>query len=795
MSRRIAPALAFLAAAFCGPAGAQPAPFDMSGERPPATESRPVREAPPSSPAADVSSGEPASDAPPASVPPASPAPQANRAAIPAPGGWRRHLVAGPELALSGETDRRRWSVYLTREEAEASARLAIAYQNAILVAPEASRLRVLVNDMPLVDEPVASSDDIGDLSAPVPPGLLHPGFNTISVESTLRHRTDCTVSSTYDLWTRLNSAGTFLEFTGTPADFAARRLEDIRATGTDAEGLTHIRITLPDGQLGEAAETVLRLSQGLALLAAMPNQSVEIVQGSVPPVRSGTLDVVVAPADAVGALMGTGTSAPAGGTSFLQRTDGSSVLVVTGTGWDEVRAGAERIVSFVDPEDRAPRPAFLSPALRTPDAPLMRQGGALRFRDLGVASQEFSGRRFRTEFAVAFPGDFFARAYGEAVMRLDAAYSGEVLPGSLVNVYVNGNIATTLPIGGGGSGALNEFPLRVTMRHVRPGANTIALEANLLTAADDSCAPGTSTGGTPRFALFDTSRFEVPDFARIARVPDLSAFQGVGFPYNVAQKPVDVVLPDDRPDGLDAAADLFGRVAFSAGHVIPLRVARTPAAPASHALFIGSPRQLPPTVLSQVNIDPKRAAEWGGQTPGPAARPELTPDRWQEQFGAASGWRGRLADLGDWLRSTLDIEAGGLRLLPAQEQPFTPGDDDGLVIAQGAAADGAVWTVVTSPSTATLKDSVGLIVRESNWVQLDGRVSAFDPATGTVTSQSLGAASLLPTQPFSLANLRLIVANWLSENVLAYASLIVAVALLLGVATTAFVKTLGQRR
>ena len=797
MNWRAASALALLASALPGPAGAQPAPFDMSDERPAAPAQPQPQPQRPASPPPASAPGAPSAPTQPKPAPPTlSPAPAPGAAASPALSeGWRRHLVAGPELALSGEIDRRRWSITLTREEAEAAATLNVAYQNAILVAPEASRLRLLVNDMPLINEPVSSSDGLRDLSVAVPQGLLRPGLNTIGVESSLRHRTDCTVSSTYDLWATLNSGRTFLEFAGGPGDFAPRRLEDLRATGLDGEGLTHLRLVLPTGDLSEAAPAVLRLSQGLALLSAMPNQSVEIVQGSVPAARPGTLDVVVAPSDAFGALVAGLSGAPTGGTGFLRRGDGSSVLALTGSGWDEIAAGAERIVSFVDREGAPPRQVILNPALRTPNAPLMREGGVLTLRDLGVSSQEFGGRRFRTEFAVAVPGDFFAEAYGEAVVRLDAAYSGEVLPGSLVNLYVNGNIATTLPIGGGGSGVLNDFPLRMTMRHLRPGANTIALEANLLTEADRSCVPGTSTGGAPRFALFDTSRLEVPDFARIARVPDLSALQGVGFPYNIAQDPVDVVLPDDRAEGLSAAASFLGRIAFSAGHAVSLRIAPALTGMTSpHALFIGSSRQLSPDALARAHIDPTRAAGWGGQTTGPEAAPELTLEGWQKQFGTTSGWRARLSDLEDWLSSTFDIEDGGLRLVPASEQPFAPSEDDGLVIGQGQGPSGGVWTVVTAPSSAALKDNVTLAAREANWVQLVGRVSAFDPQTGSVSSQPVGAASFVQTQPFSLGNLRLILANWLSENVLAYASLIVVVSLLLGIATTAFVQTLGHR-
>lgn len=791
MSRGLS-ALWLLSAAIAAPAQAQPAPFDMSGERP-------VQPAPPPQPAPPLTIPAPSSSPPNPidSQQDAAPIARSPAVALPAASatsGWRRHLIAGPELALSGEIDRRRWSIYLTREEAEAAATLNVAYQNAILVAPEASRLRVLVNETPVIDAAVASSDDVDDLSAAVPAGLLRPGYNTVAVEATLRHRTDCTVSSTYDLWTTLESARTFLAFSGRPTDFAPRRLEDLRATGLDADGLTQIRLALPAGDLGDASQAVLRVSQGLALVTAMPNQSIEIVQGALPDAKPGTLDVVLAPTDAVGSLLPSAGTIPGGGMGFLRRADGSSVLAVTGPGWDGVEAAAERIISSVDREGAAPRSAILNPALRSPDAPLMRQGGTLGFRDLGFVSQEFTGRHFRTEFAIAVPGDFFAEAYGEATLRLDAAYSGDVLPGSLINVYVNGNIATTLPVGGGGSGTLDRFPLRMTMRHLRPGVNTIALEANLLTAADDVCAPGTSTGGPPRFALFDTSSLEVSDFARIARIPDLAALQGVGFPYNVVTAPMNVVLPDDRAEGLGAAADLLGRIAFAAGHAIPVQVVQTPEGPSAQVLFVGSPRQLTAAVLARANIDPSGAAQWSGQAPTPPTGPALSLESWRQQFGATSGWRTKLSDLGDWLRSTFDIEAGGLRLLPTDQPPLTPQDGDGLVVGQGPGPQGGTWTVVTAPNASALKSNIALLVREANWVQLTGRVSALNPTTGTVTSQAVGAVDFVQTQPLSFANIRLILANWLSENVLAYASVIVAVALLLGIATTAFVQTLGHR-
>lgn len=88
---------------------------------------------------------------------------------------------------------------------------------------------------------------------------------------------------------------------------------------------------------------------------------------------------------------------------------------------------------------------------------------------ELGLESSEFGGRRFRNEFYVGMPADFYASAYGEAAMLLDAAYSSQVLPGSHIDIYVNDEIASTVPISNNGGGIFRHLPINVTMRHFKP--------------------------------------------------------------------------------------------------------------------------------------------------------------------------------------------------------------------------------------------------------------------------------------------------------------------------------------
>lgn len=56
---------------------------------------------------------------------------------------FRRYFLPSPTLSLGGETDERAWSIYLTSAQAASGNRLSFTYQNAVVVAPEASKLSV----------------------------------------------------------------------------------------------------------------------------------------------------------------------------------------------------------------------------------------------------------------------------------------------------------------------------------------------------------------------------------------------------------------------------------------------------------------------------------------------------------------------------------------------------------------------------------------------------------------------------------------------------------------------------
>lgn len=764
----------------------QSAPFDMSPER---SERGPTVIAPnfPIAPQSDAQR-----------QPSVAPAPQP-----PAPEtGFRRYLVPSSQLVMAGEIDRRSWSVSLTQEQAESAAELHIGYQNAVVAAPELSTLRILINNSPVIEQAVGSPNGIGDLHAKIPAGLLKPGANTFSIETELRHRTDCTIESTYELWTEIDPAHAFLTFDAADAGHM-RRIDDIASLGPDERGETEFTIVMPSLDLAANTAAALRLAEGLALMAKMPNQTVRVVtKPEEKSGRPGHINVLLGTPAELAPIMRnlpSGASMSSVATFVNDPELGPSTLVVSGPTWNMIASAIETIVKPVDRAPETPRTTLNTGTWRFPDPPMFNGAGRATFDQLGASTEEFSGRRFRTSIAVGIPSDFYAYAYGEARLLLDAAYSQDVLPGSRIDIYVNGNIATTMPITRSGGGILRHFPVGVTMRHFRPGANIITIEAVLRTAADATCAPGATGLDTPRFALFDTSEFSMPQFARIGRRPDLSGISGTGFPYNRTTTVIPLLLEPGSVEALSAAATFLARMSVAAGRLIPVDPAVSPAAAADrNAIFVGSIGSIQPQLLAQLGISDEAQTGWGnapasnGKSDSAATNEML--DRWKQEL-SGSGWRGSLNTFKEWFAQRFDIMPGSLRLRPQDTSAFMPGDDVTLLMTQRASPAGnGTWTAVTAPNADALAEGMRSMVQRDAWDNIAGQVTTFKQATQQVNNVQVGRFEFVATQPPSFSNYRLIAANWLSANTLSYASAVVVMCMLLGVATYALLSAFGRR-
>jgi hypothetical protein len=783
--KRVGPTLAIYVALGSSLALPQAAPFDMTPERPAVAAPPPIQ----TPPAKQDAPAEPDAQARPASP---APSPSAD---------LRRYVVPFSKLVLSGETEQKNWAIYLTPEQAASAASFHIGYQSSIVVAPETSQLQFSINGTVLVKDPVRAPDKIKEITVAVAPGVLRPGINLVSISVEQRHRTDCTVESTYDLWSEIDPTRTFLSF----ADQKTRsfsRLDDIRAIGTDGNGQTTFNLVAPSFDQSATTASLIRLAEGLALLAGTPNQSITVAKTAPQKPSPGSLTVAVGTAvelaDVVGQLPDGANSVP-----LVQFVDdpklGPSTLVVVAPSWQALSGAIESLVKPTDRPRDVLRTLLETQFWHAPDTPFLMEGGRLPFSALGMETQEFSGRRFRTDFMVGVPADFFANAYGEARILIDAAYSDRVLPGSHIDIYVNGNIAATVPITTAGGGIMRHLPIGVTMRHFRPGANTITIEAVVTTREDAVCSPGATANSNPRFALFDTSEFFMPRYARIGQRPNLSAVAGTGFPYNRPLTPIPLLVTPNDADAFSAAATLLARISLAAGRPIQVEPVTNAGLTGNRdAIFVGPVAQLPAGVLTQVGVAQDSSTAWGeAAEQATLARPdtEATFTRWRDQL-SGRGWSGQVSALQDWFTRNFDITLSSLRLAPAASEDFTPGGSITSLIAQGGSVTGeGTWTIATAPTAKDLAQSMRAMTTQPIWSQVTGRIFAYEASGSEVHTIPVGQIAFIPTQPFSFENFRLIASNWLSANILSYAAFLFALCTLLGLITAALLATFGRRK
>jgi hypothetical protein len=477
----------------------------------------------------------------------------------------------------------------------------------------------------------------------------------------------------------------------------------------------------------------------------------------------------------------------------------------------------------------------------RFPEAAVFDGGEARTFAELGLPTEEFSGRRFAERFEFLLPADFYSADSGSAHLLLDAAFAPGVDAGSAINIRVNGQVSVSLRLAAGGGVLFDKRRVKLPMEFFRPGLNRIELEAVLDTRADRECTPGLSAGREDRFVLFESSVFEVPTFARFGNWPNLAAFAADAFPFDVrAGRPLGVYLGGSSMPAA-VAATLLARLSVDtgspmAGEIIPDvdGLANRP------ALVVATAGDVPEVVKTATGLSHILDGEWrlttsttmpataaddpgafaeavrrleamqpaaGATAPaGPAidiGNPERTRalyDQWRRQVGEeASG------DMLQWLLQRFrdatavflpDATTGRVRLtsrtrLVIAQAPASPPTWRSAIWPSTAPA---AWTLVTAPDDAALVSATAAMTAPANWQRLAGGVVTYDDATGNVSAFDPAVTVDVATQPFSISNVRLTSANWFSIHIAVYVWAVVVMALCVGASSWMFIHRLGRR-
>nr|WP_246408252.1 cellulose biosynthesis cyclic di-GMP-binding regulatory protein BcsB [Microvirga lupini] len=721
-------------------------------------------------------------------------------------------------LRLEGETDAKSWTFHLTQDEAASGATLSMGYKNAVVVMPEGSRLRIAINGESVLDTPISSANDIKRVAASIRPGLLRQGQNIIRMEALQRHRTDCTIGATYELWTDVDSASTRLIFAeGTTKTL--RALDDLPAVGVDNAGVTTIRVVAPKIYRPEMRDRLLRLVQTVALRGRYAHPVIQVMESDPGPSPVGTIKVAMGLAGELrGLVPGIPDAAMIQPLTMMMQEPGSigSTLVVAGPTWQDLDTAIGIVRAHSLNPLNAERGMIDTASWHWPEVPTAFGDQSFRFADLGVPTQEFSGRRLKADLAINLPSDFYATEYGEAILHLDAAYTSAVRPGSHVNVFVNGQISTQMTITTQGD-IVRRHTVRVPLKNFKSGLNRITFEAALMTDADARCAPGETLSETNRFVLFDTTNLEFPKFGRIGRQPDLAVL-GAGR-FSDEDLPTTVVLARPDPLNLSAAGTLLARMARNAGQPVQAQFANAASADDESVLFIGAVDQIPAGMLNRVRVTEHLRMIWpstpvtdnkgASQTasadftmPLSQASPDRATTastdevrrRWSDTFQRRGIIQQTIGAVQDWLEKTFSLSLSSLRLEERTDAPYEPPQRASLLMAQSRSEGSGVWTLVTARTDRALADEMARLANPTLWSQVSGRAVALDPREMKLQVEPINDYRFVQTQPPSLTNLRLVAANWMSANILQYALVMLACCTFLGIATALLLSRLGRR-
>lgn len=687
---------------------------------------------------------------------PAAPPPTAAGAADPVvaergPTLRRLPSIAEP-MRLWGENGRLSFAFYATEAEARAGGRFQVGYMAAVSILPDTARLTLSVNGAALGSGAIDGSRGLRSLAFDLPAGTLARGFNRIDIAVAQRHRVDCAVPATYELWTQIDPETTgLLAVTDGPQAPA-----DLAAIGGGPDGAVPIRLLQTGGKLSpRAVERALAALQAAVLLGGFRQPAAEFA----PAVEAGDgLALAVGRVSELAASLDLAPLGPVTGPRLAllpRNAERRPVLVVTGPEDADVTAALGQLEDLA----RADRPGTPQGRRALADAGgrAVSGGETLTFADLGIPDAHVAARTHRIAFDLALPHDFMPADYDKLILDLDAAYPAGLAPGAQIVVAINGATAASTPLGRPGGEAMTRRAVVLPLRLLRPGQNRIAVRAEL-PRGDDRACPDEAAVPTERLFLAATSRLTLPPLARIGRQPELAETVAEAFPYATAGRRPTLVVPNPDRDTMAAAATLAARLGLAAGRVLPFAFAAGRAGISGPAVVVSPAPALDGTVLAAAGLDPRAVFDaWAGRDAVPAREggPAL-----RRRVLRTDG----LAACSALVRPAPDAVAEAATRSGAR--PSAPVlTDAAALLAQGVTgpAPDDLVTLVTAPSSAGLREAVACLVHPRVWTRPAGRLAALSSVDGGVAVEAAAEPRYVATLAPAPGNLRRVAAGWLS--------------------------------
>lgn len=721
----------------------------------------------------------------------------------------RRLSVDSGETFFPGEASTHEFAFFALPNEVASPATLVLSMQTAISAAPERSKMRVFVNDTDVGIIELRSGDP-KRIELPIANGIVQPGYNSVSMIVEQKHRVDCSLDATYELWTQLDPEKSGFLFSGTAAQ-SEGTIADLVAQGRGNDGRASLVAHVLPGASTVDIDRTMSVIQTLSILGDFDNPAVTFD----PSTSASGIDVYVGTYGTIRGLLDTDLSSTdiVDGLKIDAAKDGNrSRLIISARTVDELDVHIRTFEERLQDRETTGTPQGLR-ALANRKGQLLQPSSQVALTDLGFISKPFSGRLYSETINFSMPSDFYPADYASLGINLSAQYAAGLSKDAVLIVKANGQIVSNIQLGDGRTGVIKNQRLPIPLSKLRPGENTVTFEAQLPMTSDATCDPVASLQEPPRFLIMDETYLDIPAYARVGRYPDLAALvSGADLSGpDRSSPPLTVYVPKLDREILDVAGSFIAKMAYSSGRVADVSVTATQPDPTTPGLLtFGTFASIPQALQSEMKLDlnniavnsirlttpAKTTAENLSNKPSPDTT--VATDLASRATGYVQSSRDLVLSGYEWARNRLPMQTAGwsFGLAGRSElvsKTYRPAAGTDLLIAQRATATGGVWTVVASPNAEVMTNSMSALSQRATWRRLNGATQSFSQTGQLLDEQPALRETLFQTQPATFNNLRLVTAGWFANNTVEYTLAQIAAALLLGVSTFAMLK-LGRK-
>jgi len=725
------------------------------------------------------------------------------------------------DLFFGGEFESRSLPFFALPDEASTTAKLVLTLQTAISVAPEQSKMHIKINGTPVGSTGLIAGDP-RRVEFNVPAGVIHPGYNAVTVEADQRHRVDCSINATYELWTKIDPEKSGFIYTGVPKPNLS--LVDLLPLSGTKDGRTGIRVVLPADAEMTAYDRAMNIVQALTILGNFNHPSVEFAT------TAGTgpgIDLYVGTKSELAGMLGKDSKALASTDNIIvdsSSTDDRKRLILTGMDATDLDTRAQEFASFARNDHPVGTKEGLT-ALTNLKGRTLVPGDKVSLRELGYAAKRFSGRYAVSQLNFTMPSDFYPGDYASVNFHLSALYAGGLAPEAVLAIKANDKVVANIQLSSPREGEIRDQRLPIPFSVLRPGQNTLTIEARLPSQLDNVCDSVDKASSSVRLFVSDKSYMDVPNYARIGRYPDIAVLTSGLTPKREGEPdPLTYVfVPSYEKQAMNAAATFLAKMAFSSDRVKKVEFTSTlPDLDTTNVIAFGSYDTLPSELTTRMKLDfvnirtveAKRAPVEVASLDGvaislPAASDDEAAQKavpqisrltnYAEKFVSDPAKQSGLLLAGVKSKAVVEMQKLNLKYLPTlldegRDDTFSPSSTAALVVAQESSEKGGVWTVVAARNADTIQSQADVLTDYSVWNKLGGAVQSLTD-TGEIIDQKESANEyLFQTQPLTFSNARLIAASWLANNAEIYIGALLGAAVMLGFGTFMVLRT-GRRR